>query len=112
MAKNAVIGLVAVGLVGIAAPAQARLCATVWEHRDYNFSGDWWQIQEGTDLGGLAEANWDDKISSIYVEPRCRLTVYASAPRLAASRSYDEGGTAYVGDGWNDTISSLECSCW
>jgi hypothetical protein len=107
MVKNALIGLVAVGVVGIAAPAQAGLCATVWQHRD--FRGDMEQLQDG--VRGPRIGDWGDKISSVFVEPNCMLNVWQHPEFGGEFRSFTPGPVAYVGDWWNDSISSFVCTC-
>ncbi|UQA56096.1 peptidase inhibitor family I36 protein [Polyangium aurulentum] len=106
MAKKALIGVVAVGLVCIAAPARAELCATVWQHRDYG--GFMWQIQ--ADAGPVELFDWNDRISSMYVEPGCTFFAFQH-PHFGGRQDQFRSAVPYVGDWWNDSISSLICRC-
>jgi hypothetical protein len=92
----------------------------LWEDRD--MTGDRLDIGNG-DTATFGEDpmgdtywsergdGWNDTISSLRSPRGCRLTVYEHAKGNGASRVYDGRTVYYVGDKWNDRISSAVCSC-
>jgi hypothetical protein len=59
--------------------------------------------------------NWNDDVSSATVDPGCRLQVWEHIEGRGASKTWSGGQTGllinYVGDSWNDRISSATCYC-
>lgn len=84
--------------------AEARLCAAiVYEHA--NYQGDHQCLQEGSyDLGDLTIGN--DIISSIKVRQGNRVIVYQHK-NFSGKRASVTRNVRYVGDQWNDSISSI-----
>ncbi|WP_442967318.1 peptidase inhibitor family I36 protein [Pseudomonas sp. WJP1] len=51
----------------------------------------------------------NDKISSFRVSPGCRVVVWEDRDKGGASQAFGE--CQYIGDDWNDDISSWQCEC-
>jgi hypothetical protein len=73
-----------------------------------NFGGGYNSIEGGTrrQLG----SEWNDEISSIACKSSCRLIVYEHRDFDGAHRTF-RGNISYVGDAWNDSISSMVAQC-
>jgi hypothetical protein len=58
---------------------------------------------------------WNDVVSSATVDPSCRLRVWEHMQGEGASKEWRGGKNGlrikYVGDEWNDRISSATCLC-
>jgi hypothetical protein len=61
------------------------------------------------------DPNWNDQASSALVPPRCDLIVWEHMEGDGASKTWHGGvnglNVNYVGDSWNDRISSARCNC-
>ena len=57
------------------------------------------------------EANIDNKISSVRVRPGCILVGFADANFKGTSQTWGPGDYATLPKGWDDVISSVQCSC-
>jgi hypothetical protein len=95
------------------APARAAgTCALLYSGE--NFGGDLYTVEGGADIGELGAA-WDDRVSSLRVLPGCRLRVWENAGKKGDHRSYVAERRArevsWIGEAWNDQISSLTCAC-
>jgi hypothetical protein len=55
-------------------------------------------------------SEWNDEISSIACNSYCELTVYEHRDFNGAHRTF-RGNISYVGDAWNDDISSMVARC-
>ena len=55
-------------------------------------------------------SEWDDEISSIACNPYCNLTVYEYRDFNGAGHTFS-GNISFVGEAWNDDISSMVASC-
>lgn len=103
-------------------PARRAYC-TLWEHRD--MQGASLRMANGervsfarSDVGSTAWREfpeWNDDVSSATVDPGCRLQVWEHIQGKGASKTWPGGQTGlrvkYVGDAWNDRISSAICYC-
>jgi Peptidase inhibitor family I36 len=77
-----------------------------YEH--INFGG-----KQGSIPGGIRRklgSAWDDEISSIACNSYCKVTVFEHRDFNGASHTF-AGNISFVGDGWNDDISSMVASC-
>jgi hypothetical protein len=97
--------------------AAVRHCV-VYEHRD--FSGASLQIGDrpvsfGTGTEGISTwnsvAGWNDRISSMKFPQGCQMITWEHEFGRGRSRVWTLGNVRYVGDDWNDRISSVECRC-
>ena len=55
-------------------------------------------------------SDWDDEISSIACRPGCQLRVFEYRDFNGADEIFGSN-ISYVGDAWNDDISSMVASC-
>jgi hypothetical protein len=55
-------------------------------------------------------SDWNDEISSIACNAYCEVTVYEHRDFNGAHRTF-RGNISFVGEGWNDDISSLVARC-
>ena len=78
-----------------------------YEHID--FGGHTFTIRGNYDLSYFG-SRWNDKISSIACNPYCSMTVWADRDFKGASTTFYPN-TAFVGDAWNDRISSAKVRC-
>ncbi|MDC3962932.1 peptidase inhibitor family I36 protein [Polyangium jinanense] len=104
MIKSMMVGLFALGAVCIASHADA--CAMFFE--DHFFVGRSHYVNAEIGVPWLGE--WNDIISSIQVEQLCKVTVYEDVNFGGASWTAS-GAVDWVGDFWNDRISSYICTC-
>lgn len=79
-------------------------------YQNGNFGGKVLPLAKG-DSSGFFTKEWNDQVSSIKVPDGCALTVYENNNYGGSSRTYPSGKHKWVGDGWNDKISSAKCSC-
>jgi Syncollin/Beta/Gamma crystallin len=109
MIKQALFGLAAMGLVTLAAEANARAdtCARLYEHA--GFGGEVKYVESGSDVTYIGNL-WNDKVSSVQVTAGCTLNVWEHANYGGRHSTYG-GRIPYVGDDWNDIISSFTCDC-
>ena len=59
----------------------------------------------------LLGASIDNKISSVRVRPGCILVGFADANFKGQSQTWGPGDYATLPKGWDDVISSVQCSC-
>lgn len=108
-------------------PAIAEASCTVFEHRDYGgasltlYDNDRVIMAQGESIGMTTNGHgssyrvryrpaWNDVVSSFRVTEGCTISLW---------EHIDEGGARwrtyksykYVGDGWNDEVSEVLCSC-
>jgi hypothetical protein len=121
--------LIAMLLMSVSAFAHPRhLCATVYQGYDYTGAElrlrDGVRVRDLNDVDMSRRADWDNRISSIIVEPGCTLYAYQYqnlgrdwdyGHRIGESRAYRAKGrrALYIDAlrGMNDKISSLKCRC-
>lgn len=78
----------------------------VYEHK--NYEGSWLRFRNRGFIGyeTLNQHSFNDHISSLKISPSLQVTVYEDAGGGGKSATFTED-TPYVGDEWNDRISSL-----
>lgn len=116
MLKKILASLFALFLVAFAAtpgPAQASgVCAQLFW--DSGFSGDMYTVVDGADINYIGDL-WNANVSSLKVQPGCTLRLWEDTGRRGDHRSYAarrrEREVSWLGEAWNDRVSSLTCSC-
>ncbi len=97
----------------------------LWEHRDMQGARtsvpneDSVSFAHNAEMGSTAwrevDANWNDQVSSALVPARCELIVWEHMEGGGHSKTWRGGANGlnvnYVGDDWNDRISSARCNC-
>jgi hypothetical protein len=92
------------GFVMSQAQAQTWAC-TAYEHRDYG--GAWRGLAAN---GRTNRSKLGDKISSFRMVTGCRVIAYEHVDFKGPNAQW-RTDVPYVGDSWNDLISSWECKC-
>ena len=95
------------GAVGTTGGPRIKLRGCMYyQHAD--FGGGRNSILEGVrrQLG----SDWNDEISSIACNPYCEVTVYEYRDFNGAHQTF-RGNILFVGEAWNDDISSLVARC-
>lgn len=87
-----------------APPINFRGCAY---YQDANWQGKWRSIPGGTRRLSVGPT-WNDLISSFSCSPACRVVAFTDDFK---GQRVEFGTTAYVGDAWNDKISSMIAVC-
>lgn len=100
----ALLFIVAIILAGTAGVAGAQ--CTVYEHENYEGRSE----KLGPDNSVPLMQRWNDRISSIDVSRGCRLTAFEHKNFTGDSKTFG-APNRYVGDLWNDRISSMQCNC-
>lgn len=81
------------------------VCARLFQHKNYGGS----QLAAGP--GHYPKLGpWSDEISSLRVRKGCVLRVYEHT-KFGGAQWKITGPVPWVGNGWNDRISSFVCSC-
>jgi hypothetical protein len=128
--RRAILGSALAGAACFAiapSPTHAAGC-TVYQHRDYQ--GSRWHLNHDDALQVAGEPcgksvshgragrvhyqpSWNDKISSFKVTLGCtiRLWVHAQGCGGAGATFTSDRSYKYVGSGWNDKTSFVECHC-
>jgi hypothetical protein len=75
-----------------------------------NFNGTVLALDMNQDVPALA-ATIDNKISSVRVRAGCILVAFADANFKGQSQTWGPGDYATLPKGWDDVISSVQCSC-
>jgi hypothetical protein len=88
--------------------SNAELCAVLYEHN--NYSGASLIVGDANSHNGWIGNWWNDRVSSVSVEPGCHLTVYEHRNYGGANYTL-YSSTNYIGNIWNDQISSYRCDC-
>lgn len=103
-------------------PPRAGQCK-LFEHRD--MQGARMTLHHGDrvsfaseDVGNTTwseKPRWNDHVSSATVDPHCTLRVWEHMKAGGAMKEWHGGRNGllvkYVGDRWNDRVSSAVCSC-
>lgn len=87
-------------------PTPPQPACLMYEHSD--FAGQVLPVRGKLNSVG---DSWNDKVSAIRVPNNCELTVYQHINYDGDSRSFGPGAVPFVGNLWNDQISSAVCSC-
>jgi hypothetical protein len=99
--------LVSSALAGVdvrAAQAQGAAC-TAYEHRDYKGVAKTLNPNQSANRSGIS-----DKISSFRIIMGCRVVAYENENFRGPNAQWSQS-VPYVGDNWNDLISSWRCLC-
>ena len=107
MKKCALYGLFFAGAVSIASPARAETCARLYEHS--NYGGEVKEVPSGANVNNIGSL-WNDKVSSVKVEPGCALNVWEHENFGGRNKTY-AGALPFVGGDFNDIITSYTCTC-
>ena len=83
------------------------VCATIYEHID--FGGSSRNISPGESSANIGTL-WNDKASSLRVTPGCGFNGWQHADYRGTHKSF-VGTVPWIGDGWNDILSSYTCTC-
>lgn len=79
-------------------------------YRDVDFQGGELALNANNSYSILGYG-MNDQTSSVKVPQGCSLTVYSHENLAGRSKAFVEGDYNFVGERWNDRISSVECSC-
>ena len=111
----------------ISTPAIAEASCTIFQHRDFGgvsltlFDNDRVIMAQGESIGMTTNGHggsyriryrpdWNDHVSSFRVTQGCTISLWEhineEGARWRTFKSYK-----YVGDGWNDEVSEVLCSC-
>jgi hypothetical protein len=99
------------------APASPYVCVA-WDHANFGGASIHFRGHVTMDQYDTAQADpdwqllggWNDRISSIQLASGCRIIVWEHTIGRGAHTSFSQS-VRYVGDGWNDRISSASCFC-
>jgi hypothetical protein len=96
---------------GSAAIAQSYGEAACVMFEDSNFRGR--SVEMGPDdaVNFRGRQFWNDRVSSVLVRRGCTLVAYEDSNRRGRSIELNRGVRSLDRGGWNDRISSAECSC-
>ena len=89
------------------APPPPKNCTL---YSDMNFTGIAQPLPANT-VHNLLNAQIDDQTSAVKVPQGCTLTVYSRPGLDGRSKVFEEGDSNFVGEMWNDRISSAQCNC-
>jgi len=104
-------------------PLARSVIALFWCSASVARAGDRCIAYENSNFDGLAlalntnqsmpalEASIDNKISSVRVHPGCILVAFADANFKGTSQTWGPGDYPTLPKGWDDVISSVQCSC-
>lgn len=79
-------------------------------YRDADFQGGELALSANMQFASLGYG-MDDQTSSVKVPQGCSLTVYSHEGLDGRSRVFQEGDYNFVGEMWDDRISSAQCAC-
>ncbi len=96
--------LAPIGLDTAFAQDPARSC-TAYQRK--NFGGEAWHLKTN---GEAARSHLDNRVSSFKMRSGCRVFAWKGANFTGDRRVFGQE-TSYVGDDWNDQITSWKCIC-
>ena len=119
MVKAFALGLMVVALVAMAPSSTQDGAIGTTGGPNISFSGC--MYYEHANFGGGSRSipggirrklgsDWDDEISSIACNSSCEVTVYEYRDFNGAHQTF-RGNISFVGEAWNDDISSLVARC-
>ena len=91
-------------------PSVARAGNQCIVYENGNFDGTVLALNMNEYLPVL-ETSIDNKLSSVRVRPGCILVAFADANFKGQSQTWGPGDYATLPKGWDDVISSVQCSC-
>jgi len=95
-------------VLGFATAVHAGEDCTVYE--DKNFGGRTVGLTMNQSAPALP-ANIDNRVSSVRVRPGCILVGFEDANFKGLSQTWGPGDYPVLPKGWDDVISSVQCSC-
>lgn len=101
-------GLVLTASFALPLSAQAKECAKIYEHVDYE--GMSWSVSDGDNINWIGDT-WNDMISSFKVRSGCSFTIYEHARFEGAWQTFTSNVRNAVDARWNDYVSSYTCVC-
>ncbi len=108
IAKLALIAVATLTVVGTPSAAHADDNCIVYENK--HFQGVTLTLKMNQSVPALAESI-DNKISSVRVRPGCILVGFANPNFKGPSQTWGPGDYPTLPKGWDDAISSVQCSC-
>lgn len=108
MTAKKIITTLLLSLGVFASSANANLCAVLYEHD--NYAGASLTVSDANCHNGNIGGWWNDRVTSISVEPGCSITVFEHDNFGGASYTL-YGSTSNLGNLWNDQITSYKCDC-
>jgi hypothetical protein len=99
-------GLWVASAPAMAKPTDNRSCS-VWQ--DKNFGGDYMTVRTRSQYSSLG-VSWSDQISGVQCDIGCFLRGWEAENFSGDYRDF-QPSTSYVGDTWNNRISSLRVGC-
>lgn len=99
--------LLAVSVLITAGTASAA--CQLWEHAkwDRNGGNSFW-VPDGMEVNWTGHP-WNDRISAVTTSGNCRLQAFQHKDYQGQSQSFSTAD--FIGDRWNDQISSFRCLC-
>lgn len=80
-----------------------------WYYEHADFKGRRGEIPRGAALPSMGDA-WNDRISSVACSAGCRLRAWQQRNFAGAAEDFYPN-TVYVGEAWDEAISSIEVVC-
>ena len=105
--KRNMIVTIGITLAAMLVAANAMAGCTVYRHK--NYVGAPKAIAAGQEISSL-ERKWDNKISAVKVSSGCQLTLWKKADFQGDKREFTSNAK-FVGNRWNEVVSSATCSC-
>lgn len=106
MKKNIII-TICVTLIAMLMTVNAMAGCTIYKNKKY--MGASIEMAAGQEISSF-DRKWDNEISSLKVSPGCTLTVWRSDDFKGKNKEFTDS-LEYIGNSWNDIISSVKCSC-
>lgn len=108
MTVKKILATLVLSLGVFASSANADLCAVMYEHD--NYSGASMVVSGANSHNGFIGSWWNDRVTSVTLEPGCSITLFEHANFGGASYTLS-GSSGNLGSLWNDQISSYKCDC-
>jgi len=115
MSRNTLVDLVIAGAVGLAAAeahASWPICGFLHEHS--NYGEPTYMASVGANVSYFGES-FNDKASSLTVTPDCTLELWEDSDYRWSSLTFNGGSAGFflpwIGESWNDRVSSFKCTC-
>jgi hypothetical protein len=106
MKRNIIITL-GLTITAILMAVNAMAGCTIYKNQ--RFLGDSIEMAAGQEISSF-ERGWDNQISALKVSSGCKLTVWKDSDFQGDKKEFTEDA-AFIGNSWDDIISSAKCSC-